>query len=386
MKAHYRSKDQSRRGSAVALTAVSMTMISGFAALAIDVGMLYNVRAEMQRTADASALAGASKLLDRDRLAGNPNMSAEIALASTEAANYAASNRIQNLSPSLLSSDVVIGYLADPQSRIESINVHLPDLANTCQVRVRRDSSANGPVTLLFARIFGLESADISVQAAATYKDGVTGYKVTPKTGNADLLPLALHVDAWNNLMAHIGSSSDRYTYNETTGSVQQGADGIFELNLYPGSGTGQLPPGNFGTVDIGSPNNSTADLSRQIRYGVNAEDLSYFGGELRLGADGTLQLNGDTGLSAGIKDDLAAIKGLPRAIPLFNRVTGNGNNSMFTIVGFAGIRIMNVKLTAAMSSKEVIIQPAFVVDDTALTLPGPGPSYFVYQPVQLVR
>jgi hypothetical protein len=146
------------------------------------------------------------------------------------------------------------------------------------------------------------------------------------------------------------------------------------------------LPPGNFGTVDIGNPNNSTADLSRQIRYGVNADDLAYFGGELKLGADGTLQLTGDTGLSAAIKDDLTSIIGQPRAIPLFSTVAGPGNNSVFTIVGFAGIRILDVKLTGSMSSKKVIIQPAFIVDDAVLTGPGSGSSYFVYQPVHLVR
>ena len=58
----------------------------------------------------------------------------------------------------------------------------------------------------------------------------------------------------------------------------------------------------------------------------------------------------------------------------------------MFTIVGFAGIRILDVKLTGSMSSKKVIIQPAFVVDDAAITGPGSGSSPFVYVPVHLVR
>ena len=73
----------------------------------------------------------------------------------------------------------------------------------------------------------------------------------------------------------------------------------------------------------------------------------------------------------AAIKDELESIIGLPRAIPLFSEVTGNGNNAMFTVVGFAGIRIMEVKMTGAMSKKRVIIQPAFVVDDAGITGPG---------------
>jgi hypothetical protein len=44
------------------------------------------------------------------------------------------------------------------------------------------------------------------------------------------------------------------------------------------------------------------------------------------------------------------------------------------------------VKLTGSMSSKEVIIQPAYVVDDSAMTGPGSGSSYFVMKPVFLSR
>ena len=52
----------------------------------------------------------------------------------------------------------------------------------------------------------------------------------------------------------------------------------------------------------------------------------------------------------------------------------------------FAGIRILNVKLTGPMNKKEVIVQPAYVVDNAVITDAGSGPSYFVYQPVTLVR
>ena len=57
----------------------------------------------------------------------------------------------------------------------------------------------------------------------------------------------------------------------------------------------------------------------------------------------------------------------------------------MYTIVRFAGIRILNVKLTGPMSKKQVIIQPAVVVDDAVIGGPGPGPSDYVYSPVRLI-
>ena len=44
--------------------------------------------------------------------------------------------------------------------------------------------------------------------------------------------------------------------------------------------------------------------------------------------ANGKLYLNGDTGISAGVKDELASIIGKPRIIPVFESVSGNGNNA----------------------------------------------------------
>lgn len=228
----------------------------------------------------------------------------------------------------------------------------------------------------------------MSARAYAGVQDGrVAGYKVTSKTGNAQLLPLALHVDVWNQLMAGTFSTGDSYAYNAQSKTVSSGSDGVRELDIYPGSGTNQLPPGNFGTVDIGNPNNSTSDISRQIRQGVSAGDLAYFGGELKFDGSGYLYLEGDTGLSAAIKDDLSSIIGQPRAIPLFDRVSGNGNNAVYRVVQFAGIRVLAVTLTGSMKSKKVIIQPAVVVDDAATIETTDTPSkYFIYEPPQLIR
>jgi hypothetical protein len=101
----------------------------------------------------------------------------------------------------------------------------------------------------------------------------------------------------------------------------------------------------------------------------LNESDLAHFGGKLSF-ENGPLIINGDTGISAGIKDDLEAIKGQPRLMPLFTTVSGPGNNAMYTIVKFVGIRIMYVKLTGKPSSKAVIVQPAPFVSDAVI--PGP--------------
>jgi len=380
-------RDSRRRGATVVMVMVSLTMLLGFAALTVDLGVLYNTRGDLQRSSDAAALAGAQALLDQNRLKGSAELNEAIAASRTEAGTYGSENAVYGLpTPTVNSSDITVGYLSDPTSSTEAFDFTDPTRFNAVHVRVRRDSAANGPVQLLFARIFGLETSNVTAEAAAALMDGIEGWRVDERTGNAGLLPIALRQSAWLDLLNGTFTSGDHYTYDTETQTVSPGPDGILELNLYPGGGAGQLPPGNFGTVDIGSPANVTPDIIRQILYGVNEADLAYFGGELRLGDDGTLPLNGDTGLSAAIASALEDIIGQPRAIPIFTTVTGPGNNATFTIVGFVGIRVMHVKLTGSMNSKHVYIQPALVVDDAALAGPASGSSYYVYQPVRLVR
>ncbi len=168
------------------------------------------------------------------------------------------------------------------------------------------------------------------------------------------MLPFALDIETWQALQA--GNAADQYTYDSTQGSVSPGPDGIREVNLYP-QGTGS--PGNRGTVDIGGANNSTADIARQIIEGISTHDLQELGKPLALNADGILELNGDTGISAGVKDELTSIIGETRIIPIFECVSGNGNNAKYRIVQWAGVRVLNVKLTGAMNSKKLIVQPA---------------------------
>lgn len=371
---------------------ISIVFIFGMAALAVDATMLWSTRAELQRTADAAALAGASRLIDDQRIAEGGASDTVFSMARGSAANFVADNPAlrRNLTIDLNTvnspgGDIVLGYLSNPDNRSESMNFAAPASFNAVAVNARMDAERNGNITLFFGRLFGVASTAGRASATAAFRDDVIGYHVNDRTGNAELLPIALHVDYWNMLISSEYTGGDDYAYDSASGTVSTGADGIREMNLYPGAGSGQLPPGNFGTVDIGSSNNSTADISRQIRYGVNESDLAYFGGELRLGDDGTLMLNGDTGLSAAIKDDLEAIRGLPRAIPLFDQVSGNGNNSMFRVVGFGGIRVMFVRLTGAMKSKQVIVQPAYVMDDSVIT-GGATQSRFVVRPPYLVR
>ena len=62
-----------KRGTVLVLTAICLVFICGFAVLAIDLGYVTLVRVQLQKVADASALAGVSGLIDPNGFIGQSN-------------------------------------------------------------------------------------------------------------------------------------------------------------------------------------------------------------------------------------------------------------------------------------------------------------------------
>ncbi len=150
-----------RRGAVAVQVAVSMSAIVGFAALTIDVGVVYNAKTDLQRTADAAALAAASKLAAYDE--GDP-----LALARAEAVRLVELNTVMREQVSVSGSDVEFGravYNEDSGSYDFQPTTQFPDAVRV--VVSKTSGSANGGLRLYFARIFGKETADVSAEAIA---------------------------------------------------------------------------------------------------------------------------------------------------------------------------------------------------------------------------
>ena len=352
----------SRKGSIVVLTAFFMVVLIGLMAFVVDLGNQMRARVELQRTADSAAMAACWEY--GNQLSKGNAFTVAAPAARTAAQSAATANPILKTNPTLdansgnaSAGEIVIGQIADVTQSPPMLSLSNNSTFNAVQVTVKRTAQRNGKIPFQFAKIFGVDGIDTQATATAALVRYVKGFKTTSDSSNIDILPIACDQTSWNNLMA--GNGNDSWNYNPNTKTVTSGSDGIKELNIYP---IGNGSPGNRGTVDIGSSNNSTADLSRQVLNGISQSDLSYHGGKLEFGANGTLTLNGDTGISAGIKDELASIKGKPRIIPIFTTVQGPGNNAMYTIVKWVGVRIVDVNLTGSMNSKRVVVQPAPIV------------------------
>jgi hypothetical protein len=359
-----------------------------FMAFAVDLGYICTARTEIQRTADAAAIASAWELLAEERrLAGDDlgNIAAEVRLLAEE---YAARNKVGSKSRALGVDDVTVGYRANIFDQSEPMSVLNPQQFNTVRVRVRQNNEQNGDLPLFFAKLMGYDSFGVQADATAALLTNIKGFTVPSDCTNLKMLPFALDLytkNAWHKEQTGEECSGgieflDEWSYGND--GIENVSDGILELNLYP-QGTGS--PGNRGTVDIGSSNNSTADIARQITDGISPKDFEHHGGKLEL-VDGVMYLEADTGISAGFKDELASIIGEKRCIPVFSEISGNGNNAKYTIVGFMGVRVMAVKLTGPMNKKKVTVQPTLF--QCRGLIPGDSErktSDFVFSPVVLV-
>lgn len=371
------SQQKDRRGAAgifgIFLIAVMVILLG----TVLDLSYVHVAQSELQRSSDASALAGGWALFDA-KVDGASDASAESIVASV-ADQISVKNVVATEGPRVgAAGEVEIGYYDFTSGNFDTSGAFD---SNAVRVNIHRQEYSNGEVPLFFGNVLGRFSQPMSASSTAALIHSISGFHTPPlEDQTLDLLPFALDQDTWAAVLS--GSTGDSKSW--VNGKVVNTGNGKCECNLYP-QGTGS--PGNRGTVDIGSKNNSTNDIARQIISGVSKSDLLQMGKPLEFDENGKLYLNGDTGISAGVKDELASIIGQRRIIPIFSSVSGNGNNATYTIVKFVGVRILEVKLTGRMSDKRVIVEPAPIIARNAkISVDATSHSDFVFAPVLLVN
>lgn len=376
-----------RRGVIVVLIAIAIVAILAFVVFTVDVGYLTVSQTQLQNAADSAALGSAMNLLQGFGPGATMNLSTTTTTADNAAVTAAGANPAADINSVYCNPtrDVQFGQYSGNGSGGWTMTWGATPY-NMAKVTLHRDVSGSGadrPIPLFFAPVLGIQTANATSTATAAMLPGI-GFKISPgnSTMTAGILPIALDVGTWNNLMAGVGT--DNFAYNPTTKQVTAGHDGVLEVDLYP-SGSNLMPPGNRGTVDIGTTNNGTNNLTRQILYGLSASDLAPYGGQL-IFSTSPLYLAGNPGLSAAIKAPLTAIIGQPRALPIFSAVQNPGANAVYTIVKFVGVRVLDVQLTGSPSQKHVTIQPCPFSDPTVIPGNGALTVDSILAPVQLVQ
>lgn len=365
---HGREQSKKRGGAVVVLAAVLLIVVLAMTAFAVDLGYIAVTKTQMRSAADASALAGAIELSDGLGMVPFQTPFEVLSNSSASATTVAALQRNGDQASTYLDSsrDIRFGQVTWNSASGKWVKSWGTTPYNLIGVTAHRDQDGSGGdsrLPLFFANVLGYHDTSLQAGANAAILPGV-GIRIAPGTGNtADILPIALDDPTWTALTEGVGT--DEYAYDHATGTVSPGSDGVLEINLYPQC-TGS--PGNRGTVNIGTNNNSTSNLQRQIEFGLNDADLAPYGGQLRTD-NGPLMLIGNPGISAALKSSLLTIVGKPRLIPIFTNLTGNGANAQYTIPKFVGIRVLHVELTGG--DKKLVIQPA--VYSSRSVIPGAG-------------
>lgn len=383
-----------RRGAIAPLAAILMVFLLGMVAFALDIGHILVARTQAQSAADAAALAGASKLLNLLQAANMEKglngrfrpiqTTAHLELARQEVIAFAANNKITTDSVGVLVSDITIGFMANPVSLssdvIETTNWPTRPY-NTVRVDVKRDDlHLGGKLTLIFGKLFGLQSVEISATATASFMVGTPNFRGNYSTEegtqsvnySGGILPFTLEVAQWNALLNATGPGSTSYTnYNGQTESMSindsfkqdgtSGADGTLETKMFPSNTTS----GNFGTINftLTKFGNSTQTLEDLIINGPSESDWPALSTILGATPTNPVAVNGDPGISGGMEDAVQSIIGKPRILPLFANVSGTGNTTFYNLVGFVPIRILAADLSSG--NKYIQFQPGVVSNRT---------------------
>jgi len=136
--------NRSDKGQVLVLVALAIFFLLGMAALAIDVGFMYSTRHELQRSADAGALAGASSFTTGDWNDTSMSSTSPRGIADARAREFA-------------SKDKVVQTTLNPASEV-AVSFPRPD-----HIEVVTSRNAN----LFFARIFGMSNQLITARAVA---------------------------------------------------------------------------------------------------------------------------------------------------------------------------------------------------------------------------
>jgi len=155
-----------QKGAVAIMVAFLLPVLFGVAALAVDIGYAVATKSELQNVADAAALAAVNQM-GRDYLALSSAQQktyvadrSAIVLVVNE---IASKNVAAGVNMSINDGDIVIGKW-DKDTHVLTSTLNQP---NAVSIVARRDGSANGPITSIFAKVFGVQTLGVSARATA---------------------------------------------------------------------------------------------------------------------------------------------------------------------------------------------------------------------------
>jgi Flp pilus assembly protein TadG len=176
-------RQRGERGNASITTLVALVALIAAGALAVDVGLAWVARTQLQNVADSAALAGAANLID---FSASPLVVTR-ANATAAAQSYALQNEAIHDGINILAGDITFGnWDQTAETFTTPVDPAIPQVNTAVQVVARMDGSANASAPTFLARVLGRNSFDVTATATA-----YMGYVGSVGTGEAEL-PIAI--------------------------------------------------------------------------------------------------------------------------------------------------------------------------------------------------
>ena len=378
----------SRRGVMLPAIAFALLVVGGAMALVLNTLWKDSAQVELRTAAEASALAAAGEYLTDPLLNPQADRLQHLEWAKTKAAQIAFSNRVAGrpleLDLSEENGDIYFGQrlevpVDDPSVFLpsllpadQSVFVRTDENPNVVEVRASRMRSQGNPIRLFFPGIMQQSGGDAVAFAEVCFDNVIAGFQPSPSRP-VPALPLASlksepfgkRADTWDvNIEQRLGA--DQYRYDPQTRQVIAEPDGIPEMELYsmPLSGDETARPENFQLLEFQN-NLSEAELARQIRDGLTAEDLKAWDG--RLPAQQTLPITGSAIVAGRLPQALADQIGQQRLCLLYREAQPLNVRGWSQVVceGVVAIRILDV-IVEEGEAVRMIVQPTVMSTSTA--------------------
>jgi Flp pilus assembly protein TadG len=281
---HPGRKYDGERGAVSVIVAIMLVVLLGFGAIAVDVGMLYAERTQLRNGADAAALAVAQKCAKSAPSSSDADCSTTSALA----ASLANSNA------------------NDGRSNIKSIILDTPNRKVTVTAGAQEKGKSPNEVSLFFARVFGLNTAEVNAPSTVAWgspEKGATAFPIT-----VSICQVRNKTDIMQLLRLHGTGANPSCFYGPSGAAVEGGFGGL------------KQDAGQCGAI---------IDIAKSMDNGDTGNNP---------------QPNCDETLN-GWAADMNAGKDVIILLPIFNKVTGTGNNAIFGLTTFAAFKVAGWKV-----------------------------------------
>lgn len=275
------------RGAVSIMVAFLMVLLLGFAAIAVDVGVLYAERAQLQNGADAAALAMAQKCA-RDL---NGPLCTE---SSGVAIDYANKNSLDNL------------------SNVQSVGLDKAAGKVTVKTGAQEPGGEANTVSLFFANALGVPTAEVGAVSSAIWGSPTAGRTPFPLTFSI------CQVEGW---------------VEGATQTLQSHGSGANPSCNYGPSG--QTVSGGFGWL-LQDPGKCGGSVDIHL-----AEGGSETGNDGPSNCDATMN---------SWANEINAGRDVTVLLPIFNKVTGTGSSASYNLTSFAAFKIVGWKFSGGSS------------------------------------